>query len=72
VLVSYVTYRGFTGTSASDLTIQLNCSPSGCFNIQLDQNNIVSAQPGTKTYSQCKNAHGTATNTIPSVTCLIN
>lgn len=69
--MSDVTYRGFTGTSANDLAIQLNCGSSGCTNIQLDQNKIVSAQPGTKTYSQCKNAHGTATNTIPSVTCLV-
>jgi hypothetical protein len=70
VLVSDVTYRGFTGTSTSDVAIDLKCSPSGCFGLQFDQNNIVSTQPGKKTSSFCINAHGSAINTIPSVSCL--
>lgn len=68
--VSSVTYRGFTGTSATDVAIKLDCSSSGCYGIQLAENNIVSAQPGKKTSAFCSNAHGTATNTIPNVLCL--
>jgi polygalacturonase/galacturan 1,4-alpha-galacturonidase len=70
VSVSDVTYRGFTGTSASDVAIALKCSPSGCFGLLFDQNNIVSTQRGKKTSSFCMNAHGSAINTIPSVSCL--
>ncbi|XP_004510180.1 probable polygalacturonase At3g15720 [Cicer arietinum] len=51
VQVSFVTYRGFRGTSTSDVAINLIC--------------------GRKTSATCKNAHGTATNTIPNVPCLI-
>ncbi|XP_045788807.1 probable polygalacturonase At3g15720 [Trifolium pratense] len=50
VSVSDVTYRGFTGTSASDVAIALKCRK--------------------KTSSFCINAHGSARNTIPSVSCL--
>ncbi|CAL5195378.1 unnamed protein product [Lathyrus oleraceus] len=70
VLVSSVTYRGFTGTSATDVAIDLDCSSSGCYGIVLDENNIVSAQPGKKTSAFCRNAHGAATHTIPNVLCL--
>jgi len=70
VSVSSVKFQGFTGTSASGLAIQLNCSSSGCFDILLDQNNIVSARPGNKASSICTNAHGTARNTVPNVPCL--
>ncbi|XP_004510181.1 probable polygalacturonase At3g15720 [Cicer arietinum] len=51
VEVSFVTYRGFRGTSTSDYAINLVCGPS--------------------IGSTCKNAHGTARNTIPNVPCLI-
>ncbi|XP_073227017.1 probable polygalacturonase At3g15720 [Cicer arietinum] len=51
VQVSFVTYRGFRGTSASDVAINLVC--------------------GGKTSSTCRNAHGTARNTIPYVPCLL-
>ncbi|CAI8608292.1 unnamed protein product [Vicia faba] len=71
VSVSFVTYRGFTGTSATDVAISLDCSSSGCYGIVLEENNIVSAQPGKKTSAFCRNAHGTATHTIPNVLCLI-
>ncbi|XP_061350709.1 probable polygalacturonase At3g15720 [Gastrolobium bilobum] len=65
-----VTYRGFEGTSANDNAINLNCSPLGCFNIVLDQIDIVSSKPGKKTYASCKNAHGIVGSTTPSVHCL--
>ncbi|XP_057451766.1 probable polygalacturonase At3g15720 [Lotus japonicus] len=71
VVVSDVTYRGIHGTSTADLAIKLDCSTSGCFNIVLDQINIVSAIPGRKTYASCHNAHGTVRSSIPSVPCLL-
>ncbi|CAI8617036.1 unnamed protein product [Vicia faba] len=68
IMVSSVTYRGFTGTSSCVFSINLNCSTSGCFDILLDQNNIV--LPGKTASAFCRNAHGTATNTVPNVGCL--
>ncbi|CAK8560140.1 unnamed protein product [Lathyrus sativus] len=70
LLVSSVTYRGFSGTSSCVFAINLNCSSSGCFDILLEQNNIVS--PGKMASAFCKNAHGTARDTIPNVGCLSN
>ncbi|KAL2337047.1 hypothetical protein Fmac_011493 [Flemingia macrophylla] len=72
VQVSEVTYRGFRGTSYNDQAITLNCSSSGCYNIVLDQNNIVSSEPGKPAYCSCLNAHGTATSTVPNCSCLIS
>ncbi|CAI8608304.1 unnamed protein product [Vicia faba] len=70
VLVSSVTYRGFKGTFVNKVAIKLDCSSSGCLDILLDQNNIVSAEEGGKTFVFCRNAHGTARDTIPQVNCL--
>ncbi|KAK7350500.1 hypothetical protein VNO77_09194 [Canavalia gladiata] len=67
VEVTDVTYRGFRGTSADALAINLKCYPSGCSNIVFDQNNIVSSQPGKKTYAFCKNVHATVKFTIPNI-----
>ncbi|XP_020206761.1 probable polygalacturonase At3g15720 [Cajanus cajan] len=64
--VSDVTYRGFQGTSLNDKAITLNCSSSGCFNIVLDQINIVSSEPGATAYCTIYNARGTATSTVPN------
>ncbi|XP_061371826.1 probable polygalacturonase At3g15720 [Gastrolobium bilobum] len=71
VKVSEVTYRGFEGTSADEQAINLNCSSLGCFNLVLDQINIVSSQPGKKTYASCNNAHGIVGSTTPRVSCLL-
>ncbi|CAJ2664852.1 unnamed protein product [Trifolium pratense] len=71
VVVSDVTFRGFTGTCSGDIAINLDCSSDGCHNILLDQNDITSTS-GKKLLVICNNAYGTATNTIPSVTCLLN
>ncbi|XP_020208536.1 probable polygalacturonase At3g15720 [Cajanus cajan] len=70
VQLSEVTFSGFQGTSATDHAITLNCSSSGCFNIVLDQINIVSSKPGKPAYCSCINAHGTATDTVPDCSCL--
>ncbi|KOM58511.1 hypothetical protein LR48_Vigan11g154500 [Vigna angularis] len=70
VRVSEVTYRGFNGTSASEKTINLNCSPSGCFNITLDQIYIVSSKSSKHVYAFCKNiVNGTIGSTVPKVSC---
>ncbi|KAL5063032.1 hypothetical protein RYX36_024769 [Vicia faba] len=70
VSVNSVTYRGFNGTFVGNVAINLNCSSSGCFNIQLDKNNIVAAKEGGNTFVFCRNAHGTVRDTIPNVYCL--
>jgi hypothetical protein len=70
VVVSDVTFRGFTGTCSGNIAINLDCSSSGCHNILLDQNNIMSTS-GKKLSVVCNNAYGSATNTIPNVTCLL-
>lgn len=72
VSVSSVTFRGFSGTFADKVAINLDCSSSGCFDIILDQNNIVSADKENNGSVICKNAHGKASNTIPNVPCLSN
>ncbi|TKY68794.1 polygalacturonase protein [Spatholobus suberectus] len=69
VEVSNVTYRGFQGTSADDKAINLDCCSSGCFNIVLDQINIVYSKPGKKVYASCNNAHGTVTSTVAGCSC---
>ncbi|CAJ1948714.1 unnamed protein product [Sphenostylis stenocarpa] len=70
VKVSEVSYRGFNGTSASDKAINVNCSPSGCSDISMDQIYIVSSQPSRKAYAFCQNAKGTIGNTVPKVSCV--
>ncbi|XP_014515465.1 probable polygalacturonase At3g15720 [Vigna radiata var. radiata] len=63
--VSDVIFRGFSGTSAKEKAITLNCCPSGCFDIVLDHVDIVSSKPGKPASCSCNNAHGKATNTVP-------
>ncbi|CAI8595607.1 unnamed protein product [Vicia faba] len=68
VQVSDVTYYGIKGTSAGDLAINLKCE--SCFNIVLDQINIVSSQPKKEAQSYCKNFNGKiGSSTIPKVNC---
>ncbi|KAK7350539.1 hypothetical protein VNO77_09273 [Canavalia gladiata] len=69
LIVSDVIFRGIEGTSGNEKAINLDCTSLGCFNITLDHINI--AYPGKQAYAFCKNAHGTATSTIPNVTCLL-
>ncbi|KAG5022439.1 hypothetical protein AAZX31_07G116900 [Glycine max] len=71
VQVSDVTFRGFRGTCTYDQAIDLSCGPLGCFNIILDQNNIVSSQPGKQAYCSCKNAHGSVRSSVPNCPCLV-
>ena len=68
--MSEITFRDFNGTSAYDKAITLNCDPQGCFNITLDQINIVSSKGGKRVYCSGRNVHGTATSTYPNCSCL--
>ncbi|XP_047181514.1 probable polygalacturonase At3g15720 [Vigna umbellata] len=68
---SIIIDQGFNGTSASEKAINLNCSPSGCFNITLDQIYIVSSKSSQLAYAFCKNiANGTIGSTVPKVSCI--
>ncbi|XP_004510271.1 probable polygalacturonase At3g15720 [Cicer arietinum] len=69
VLVSDVTYRGFSGTAFRDIAIKLLCSSLGCSNIVLDDINIVSSQIGKRVGAFCQNLNGTIESTVPKVSC---
>ncbi|KAK7350537.1 hypothetical protein VNO77_09270 [Canavalia gladiata] len=69
LIVSDVVFREIEGTSGNEKAINLDCTSLGCFNITLDHIDI--SYPGKQAYAFCKNAHGTATSTIPNVTCLL-
>ncbi|KAH7834706.1 hypothetical protein Vadar_018811 [Vaccinium darrowii] len=74
VAISDISFIGFTGTSATEAAVQLDCSESvGCTGILLDRINIT-ASPNKKTeiYSTCINAHGTSSDSnLPAVPCLL-
>ncbi|KAE9611156.1 putative polygalacturonase [Lupinus albus] len=69
--ISEVTFKGFEGTSADGRAISLSCSSNGCFNIILDQINIVSSNPKMKAQASCNNAHGRVGKVIPNVPCML-
>jgi len=71
VKVSDVTFRGFKGTSGDDRTIDMSCASSGCFNIVLEDINIVSSEPGKPASCSCNNAHGITASTTPICDCLL-
>ncbi|KAL6185329.1 hypothetical protein ACLB2K_041463 [Fragaria x ananassa] len=69
VKVSDITFSGFTGSSASEQAITLNCSDSGCPNILLDHVSLTSGI-GKPLRSACYKATGKASFTDPPVPCL--
>ncbi|KAL6189014.1 hypothetical protein ACLB2K_040404 [Fragaria x ananassa] len=69
VKVSGITFSGFTGSSASEQAITLNCSDSGCPNILLDHVSLTSGI-GKPLRSACYKATGKASFTDPPVPCL--
>ncbi|KAI8570777.1 hypothetical protein RHMOL_Rhmol01G0063300 [Rhododendron molle] len=72
VQVSQVTYRGFDGTSSTDVAINLNCSRSvPCTRISMESINLVAASVGRQVIADCGNAHGKETRVVPSP-CLQN
>ncbi|KAM7490125.1 hypothetical protein LguiA_033046 [Lonicera macranthoides] len=67
VQVSNVAFRQVQGSSASKIAINLGCSTNvGCTNITLEHVHI----NGEGLFASCTNAHGTAVDTSPQVTCL--
>ncbi|XP_019463190.1 PREDICTED: probable polygalacturonase At3g15720 [Lupinus angustifolius] len=69
--ISDVTFQGFEGTCADEKAITLNCNNNGCFNIKLDQINIVSSNPKKKAQASCSNVHGRVGQVIPKVPCML-
>ncbi|XP_056174884.1 probable polygalacturonase At3g15720 [Syzygium oleosum] len=71
VKVSDVTYRNVRGTSWNQPSITLMCARgTGCTNIVLDHINLNSAEPGEKSYAECKNVvNATFTSVDPPVSC---
>uniref|UniRef100_A0A7N0VG09 Polygalacturonase n=1 Tax=Kalanchoe fedtschenkoi TaxID=63787 RepID=A0A7N0VG09_KALFE len=79
VAISDVSFTDFSGTTATIRAILLNCSSigSGCTNVILDNVQITKGDIGKlydendgEVYAYCRNVHGKATSTIPSVPCL--
>ena len=71
VKVRDVQFSGFTGTSASEQAITLDCSDLGCTNIVMDHVSLTSAVPGKPVLrSVCNKASGEASFTTPEVPCL--
>jgi len=68
VQVIDVTFRRFKGTFAGDIAINMNCT--GCYNIIVDQINIVSSHGRNPVNAFCKNFHGIIYSTIPRVLCI--
>ncbi|KAF6159613.1 hypothetical protein GIB67_034575 [Kingdonia uniflora] len=71
VRVSDVYFNDVTGTSSRTVAIDLSCSTTvGCTNIVMNRINIGSTESGTKTISECTNAHGVTSYVSPAVPCL--
>ncbi|KAJ8749747.1 hypothetical protein K2173_012298 [Erythroxylum novogranatense] len=71
VAISDITFASFHGTSPSPIPIELMCSQSiGCTNLVLNNIKISSSVAGQDLTSNTFNAHGTASDTVPSVTLL--
>lgn len=72
VHVSQVTYRGFTGTSSTDVAINLNCSRAvPCTEITMEAIDLIAASGGKQVIASCCNAHGKETRVVPGP-CLQN
>ncbi|XP_057414860.1 probable polygalacturonase At3g15720 isoform X4 [Lotus japonicus] len=70
VKVSEVTFRNFTGTSASEEAITLNCDPTvGCTGIILNKINIKYVSAGKRTRALCNNVRGSFSLCSPNVVC---
>ncbi|XP_057454546.1 probable polygalacturonase At3g15720 [Lotus japonicus] len=70
VKVSEVTFRNFTGNSASEEAITLNCDPTvGCTGIILNKINIKYVSAGKRTRALCNNVRGSFSLCSPNVVC---
>ncbi|XVF24805.1 hypothetical protein REPUB_Repub13aG0159400 [Reevesia pubescens] len=73
VAISEVSFMGIRGTSRSDDAIQFSCSESiPCTNIVVDNVNVTSAIANNTIFASCLNAHGTSSDSVPNVDCLLN
>ncbi|XVF74720.1 hypothetical protein PTKIN_Ptkin13bG0134300 [Pterospermum kingtungense] len=73
VAISEISFVAIQGTSGVDEAIKFSCSESvPCTNILVDNVHISSAAGADKTFASCLNAHGTSSNSEPSVDCLLN
>ncbi|RDY06239.1 putative polygalacturonase, partial [Mucuna pruriens] len=73
VEVSDVTYGDINGTCADQIAINFNCGGGeGCTGIIMQEINITSTLSGKTLRASCNNAHGSATSTLPPVSCLLN
>lgn len=71
--MSDIKYQGFRGTSATDVAVKLLCSESiGCNNLSFEDIEIESANSDSIAQSSCFKAHGTSTNTVPAIDCLLS
>lgn len=72
VVVSDVRFIGVTGSSTSEVAVNLKCSQNApCTGIVMDSVNLWSADKGKQVQSYCFNAQGTKRNLVaPDVPCL--
>ncbi|GMH04515.1 hypothetical protein Nepgr_006355 [Nepenthes gracilis] len=71
VWIKDVTYKGFYGTTSSDLAINLNCSHSAaCTGVILESIVLWSAELGKEVASYCNNAYGAAEGIVQPKSCL--
>ncbi|XP_051131226.1 polygalacturonase ADPG1-like [Andrographis paniculata] len=73
VQISQVVYRGMSGTSSTEIAINLKCSSSvPCRGILMEDIHLTSAMAGKVVTTYCRNAHGNVTDVAPDSTCLLD
>ena len=71
VHINDVRYLNATGTSATDVAINLDCSNNvACTDIKLENIELQSATEGKGVLSSCKNAFGVAKGNCKPKSCL--
>lgn len=71
VHISDVRYLNATGTSATNMAINLDCSDNvACTDIKLENIELQSATKGEEVLSSCKNAFGVTTGICEPKSCL--
>ncbi|KAJ8769611.1 hypothetical protein K2173_005214 [Erythroxylum novogranatense] len=73
VAVSDISFIGFSGTSSSDVAVDISCSQNlACKNIIVRDISITSGVPNRKVYAEVFNAYGNSYDTNPQVQLLRN
>lgn len=71
VHIDDVKYIGASGTSASEVALNLNCSkPVPCTNIVFESIQLTPAKSVKKLESSCNNAHGSTNGVVIPTSCL--